>query len=369
MNKSQNNKPNSNRRGNPRQRVAVQPVKPNQVSRARRQRRRSRAVQYSGAQTSSGPMIPASMPQQSSGQRHDTRLCARRELIQQVVGNTGFTTTLLPINAGLSQMFAWLSSDARRYEKYRFKELAFEYVNSVGPADATNAGGNVCLAVDFDALDSAPGTLQSMNQNETVRLFSPYDKVRMVVDPVDLSRRGWLYTRFGGVPSGSDAKTYDLGSLILATSNTSTNGLGNLFVDYVVELDVPQDVPVVGQKINCSTALSATALFGTTHTTTGIPTWTSDTAGVNLTCAVSGEYLFSLLITGTTVVCTTGGSSVGGTATSSEIYAAADGSATTAMYQFITRAEIGQTISPQINSAASISSVVVRVSAYRFNLG
>ncbi len=319
--------------------------------------------------TQVNPILPAAAPQQSSGQRHQSSVCARRELVQQVVGTAAFTAVAYPINAGLAQMFAWLSSDAKRYEKYRFRRLAFEYINSVGPADATNAGGNVCMAVDYDVLDSVPVTLQQMNQNETAKLFSPYDKVRMELDPASIMRRGWLYTRNGGVPTGADAKTYDLGSLLLAQSGTSTNGLGNLFVDYEVELDVPQDVPIDGQHVVATAGLTATTLFGSAQSTNiGVPNWTFAAAGDVATCAVAGEYLITMNLTGTVFVVTLAGSSVGGTATSTECAALTDAAQTSATYTFIVRAAVGQTISPAINSATTITQSNVRFRPYRYSL-
>lgn len=337
--------------------------------RVRRRNRNPRPVQGGGALSAQvNPILPAAAPQQTSGQRHETRVCARRELVQQVVGTSAFTAVNYPINAGLGQMFAWLSSDARRFEKYRFRRLAFEYVNSVGPADTTNSPGNVVFAVDFDVLDSAPVTLQGMMQNETAKLFSPYDKVRMELDPADLNRRGWLFTRVGGVPSGADAKTYDLGSLVLAQSGCSTNGLGNLFVDYVVELDVPQEVPVDGQRINGTAGLTAASLIGSDAAAAGNPNWTI-TSSSTLTCAVAGEYLFWVALVGTVLSATIGGSAPGGTATSTECIAIVDGAQTAADYMFVVRAQVGQTLVPGINGATTITSAIWRISSYKYSLG
>lgn len=292
-----------------------------------------------------------------------------RELIQTVTGASSFAPVLYPINAALAQMFAALSPEARRYEKYRFKRLAFEYLNSVSPADPTNAGGNISMAVDFDVLDSAPPTIQLLSQNRTNISFSPYTPVRMELSPADLQRRGWLFTRLGGVPSGADAKTYDLGNLILAFSGTSTNGLGLLYVDYEVELDVPQSIPIEGQKSVASAGLTASALAGTAPTVTGVVNWTASSAST-WTCAVAGDYEFEHVLVGTVFVATTNGCGIGGTATPvAKFIGIADAAQTGAVFSYVVRAKVGDTVVPSINSATTVTSSTTRISQYDSSLG
>ncbi len=333
----------------------------------KRNRNRKRYGGGAGAQSVVSAVIPAARAMTSGGQRHETRVCTRRELVQQVVGTAAFSAVNYPINAGLGQMFAWLSSEARRFEKYRFRKLMFEYVNSVGPADATNAGGNVAFAVDLDVLDAVPASLQGMMQNENAMVFSPYDKIRLVVDPADLARRGWLYTRVGGVPSGADAKTYDLGSFILAQTGTSTNGLGNLFVEYEVELDVPQEAPSVSQKSTGTTSLTASALVGAdaANSAGSVATWVASSAST-FTCAVAGSYLFAHKFVGT--VLATSGSAYGNTGTatvnSSANQYCIDSGALLGEGLVVVTAQVGQTFIPSIASATTVTSSVWRIAAY-----
>lgn len=334
-----------------------------------RPRRPRGGAEKGGAGSVSSAGLIATMPTRISGQRAAlSKPIFRREVIQTVVGTSAFTAVNYPINAGLAQMFLWLSSEARRYEKYRFRHLAFLYTNSVAPNNATDASGNVALAFDADVLDSAPATLQAMMQNESALLFSPYDKSRLVVDPGVLARRGWLYTRAGGVPTGADAKTYDLGSLILAQTGCSTNGLGVLSVEYIVEFDVPQEPPVIGQKATGSSGLTASALFGTdiANSAGSVAGWTFNTAGTVATCAVAGEYLITARHAGTVIV--NGSATVGGTATSTSVSAVVNSAGTIALWQFVVRATVGQTIAPAIDSATTLTSSAWRFAAYPYAL-
>jgi len=349
-------------------RVAVQTAPTGQMYKVTRRARQRAGGMNSNASVAQPITMAGAI---SGGARRDStlRVCRRRELIQTVTGSSAFASVIqLPINPGLAQMFLWTSKEARQFEKYRFRRLAFEYENSVGPADATNAGGNLAMMVDFDALDSAPVTMQALAQNHVNSIFSPYEKVRLEVPQAELVKIGWLYTRLGGVPTGADQKTYDMGQFILAASGTSTNGLGLLFVDYEVELDEPQEAPILCQRIAATAGMSASALVGSdaANATGSIPMWTLTSAST-LTCAIAGDYLMDIGITGTVL---TDVNAVGGTATSTIAAAssAVDAAAVNTVATILVRASVGQTVAPTLTSATTVTAVSWRIAPWNYTV-
>lgn len=183
-----------------------------------------------------------------------------KERVQTVSGTaTSFLPTGFYLNAGNSTLFKWLSKHGELFEKYRFKKLVFHFRTQM----PTTQAGNILMAYDPDASDSAPSDATEMSQqakyvdtpvwSQKCSLAIPYDKE-------------WRYVLAGnGAPeAGKDIRLTHLGRLWVAnegTGATAIGSLGSLEVEYVVEFK--QKNP--GQSAGVSPNRSVTELTQLTN--------------------------------------------------------------------------------------------------------
>lgn len=168
-----------------------------------------------------------------------------------------------PLNPGVAAIFPWLSTIAQRYEKYRFRQLSFDYHTRA----ATSQVGTVGMVFDFDALDPAPSSqMQALTYQDKVA-DSPWKDMCLRVDLAQGDRMPVRYTR-AGQPSGSyDIKTYDLGNLhIFVDGVAASTNLGLLEVNYSVDLFTPQVQDPVGGLLYNDAGANATHVLGTATT-------------------------------------------------------------------------------------------------------
>lgn len=158
-----------------------------------------------------------------------------RELLGSVSGSTSFSLNSYPLNPGLVDTFPWLSGIAVHYESYHFVSIAFSYENSV----STSKDGIVMMAVDYNPLDSPPTTKQSMMSNTTHTrgpVWAPSDMSVKIKDLDTISKHHFVRTK-----DEAPSATNDCGKLLIATDGCAdTSGIGELWVDYVVEFSAPQ---------------------------------------------------------------------------------------------------------------------------------
>lgn len=163
-----------------------------------------------------------------------------REYIQDVTAaDANFRNTTFSINPGLATTFPWLSAIAGRFESYLFRRLHFIYE----PICPTTTPGAVMMAVDYDAVDTAPTSkVLLMSYRGAVR-SAPWNITRFDATRGDLRKFGvQRFVRTSSNPANTDLKTYDVGNLQLATQNTPSTPttLGELYVEYEVEFFTPQ---------------------------------------------------------------------------------------------------------------------------------
>jgi hypothetical protein len=173
-------------------------------------------------------------------QRGTSIIVRHTEYIGDIVSdNASFKVTKFSINPGLATSFPWLAAVANNYESYRFKQLHYKYK----PICPTSTPGKVVIAVDYDASDATPNSKLVINSYEGAVSTSPWDEVTMNSTLSNLHKFGTQrYVRPATPPTGTDIKTYDVGNLFIATSNTPAQAttLGEIYVSYEVELFTPQ---------------------------------------------------------------------------------------------------------------------------------
>lgn len=169
-----------------------------------------------------------------------------REYVAPIVAKTvsvapftdGFEVASWPVNPGLASLFPWLSPVANQYELYRFHALKFHYVGRVG----STTGGVLRMAFDHDAMDDDPSTRDVMMSyaGASSDVLWKEQTLQIPASRLDLGMPNGRYTRMG-VHAISDLKTYDCGKLLIAVTGTAVaQELGELYVEYDVELMVPQ---------------------------------------------------------------------------------------------------------------------------------
>lgn len=178
-----------------------------------------------------------------------------REYIGEINGSTTFNALGYNIQPGLPSTFPWLSSIAKNFEKYRIRSMTLHFVN----VSATSERGRITMAYESDPLDPTP--------TNKIDLFA-YSGCQegAVWSPLSINipcPKTTLFTREGIVP-GTDLKTYDVGKLIIAASNTADSSIiGELFITYDIELMVPQPSECPGCSIFAVEGVTAVAPFGT----------------------------------------------------------------------------------------------------------
>lgn len=150
-----------------------------------------------------------------------------------------FNAISFSINPGLDRTFPWLGQIAEGYESYLFKSLSFSY----RPICPTSTPGVVSIGVDYDARDSSPASKVQLNSYEGTVSCSVWDRITHVCSAANLKKFGiQRYTRISVPPGQTDIKTYDVGNLFVATSNTPEGNTmcGEIWVTYTVDLFTPQ---------------------------------------------------------------------------------------------------------------------------------
>jgi len=162
---------------------------------------------------------------------------AKSEIVADIPGSVNFSTGTLPVNAGQTQTFPYLSSVATNFEYYQFERLTFEY----RPRTSTTSTGAVAMSIDYDASDNPPvGKNQLLIQPNAIDT-SPWVSANLICPDRDLRRRKTYLVRIGAAPVNTDIKFYDVGNLTVATyGQAGTAVVGELWVHYVCLLSEPQ---------------------------------------------------------------------------------------------------------------------------------
>jgi hypothetical protein len=161
------------------------------------------------------------------------------EFIGTISGSTGLTGTTLAINPGNTNVFSWLGPQAQKWEQYRFHKLQFRYVTRMG----SSSPGSVVISPDYNCKDIPPLTMkEALNCSDSVE-SSTWREITCVLTPESMFAVGpRKFVR--GADFHPDLLLYDACSLnILTVGQVDSSVVGNLWVDYDIELFVRQSSP------------------------------------------------------------------------------------------------------------------------------
>lgn len=186
-------------------------------------------------------------PKSKSG-KDGSVVLSHKGLVSSFVGSATFNAVNFQVNPGLAGVFPWASQLARSYDKYRFRKLKFQF-RSVVP---TTSQGVVMMSFDYDTLDTLPTTKFEHAQTTPNVESNVFQSSELVVACDNQFR----FVRQGTI-SNADLKTYDFGQLVISSSYASAVMLGEIYVDYEVELTKPSHGLPVYTKIVCAGSRSA----------------------------------------------------------------------------------------------------------------
>ncbi len=234
----------------------------------------------------------------------DEFVLEREEYLREVISTsaTALDVVSIPLNPAQAGSAPAGSRVGAAFEQYEVEECTILF-NS---GSAGTAAGKVFMKIDLDPTDSAPASKSELLTGPKHMRCSDnvFRNQELVVPKHVLRAKGALYCRPGTVPSGSDQKLYDWGTLHLGnlgTSGTDVN-LGDLIIKYRYRLRYPElsyadqalaeTAHVVG-----SGSVSDTAIYGTAATVTG--GLDVDAASDTLTFNRLGEFIVGIHLTGT----------------------------------------------------------------------
>lgn len=178
---------------------------------------------------------------------------SHRELVGTVTnaGVTGFALTPessaypgYDLSPGCGTLFPWLSSIARNFEKYQFKNLKFEFIAS----SPSTYSGRFYAAIDYDWNDPIATSKASLMCNRTCVEGSLWEPLTLVADVKAMHDDIPFKYVMTGTRVEAEPRTTFGGFLMCAFDTTTTNVVFDLWVSYTVELRTPQ-LPV-GEKID-----------------------------------------------------------------------------------------------------------------------
>jgi hypothetical protein len=186
---------------------------------------------YAGAPVSVGVRVKSVRPKYKS--TSGSVIISHRERVTDVYNNNGSGVGVYRVNPFNPYLWPWLAGSSDGYNKYRVLKCSFEYV----PACSTSQTGRVTLAWCADASDTAPLFNELMNYEAISG--APWMPNMLTIPP---SVEKYIGDQAG---TSTTANTmYCHGDFFIGTRGVDTNNLGELYVDYTVQLLEPQ--PVTG---------------------------------------------------------------------------------------------------------------------------
>lgn len=210
------------------------------------------------------------------------------------------------VNPANSTTFPWLSNMASNFEMYQVDGMIFRFESTSGNAiSGTNSSlGTVMGYFAYDTLDQTLLSKSSILQyegsvdaksSESFLLGVECDETKLVAPR--------LYV--GPPPTGSDAKTYNWGNLIIASSGlqSSSQNIGELWCHYRIKFFITKQMSAAASNHSYSTSVSSINSFGTSITQSGTVTATVTPSSITFTNVnVGTNYLWTYWVNAATSV-------------------------------------------------------------------
>jgi len=230
----------------------------------------------------------ARFPASSLSRRNRSHRFQASELIGSVLGSIAFSATKYSVNPGLSGTFPRLSAEAVKWEQYKFHALNFRFLTRTG----TSTVGSAIMSPEYSINDPAPTTeAQATNTQDAVELASWREEVSCKLDCQAMFPSGpRKLIRHGNVPG--DLNLYDAANFFMCVvEQVGADAIGKLWVDYDVELFVPQNSSSTAPKsslVSYANDTTAQTFTTTVATVAVLDAFTEDPLGIG--AAAAGVY-------------------------------------------------------------------------------
>jgi hypothetical protein len=206
-----------------------------------------------------------------------TRRLQNRELVATINGSVAFAATTYAINPGVALSFPWLTNIANNFQQYRFHRLRYVFVTRVG----TGVAGNVILSPEYNPNNRVP-----QSETEAVNTQDATEDVVWRENACTLDVGAMFpigprkQVRAQALPG--DLQAYDAGKLTVGTVGMAdASSVGKLWVEYDVELFVPESSPNTHVNTSASVYIKNSGQVVSTGAQTAI-TWTTAQDGLGL---------------------------------------------------------------------------------------
>lgn len=231
-----------------------------------------------------------------------------REFITNIRTSAAFEISEFIINPGLVTTFPYLANIAQNFQEYEFRGLVFEYksTSTMAITSSTNTSmGAIMMAAQYRADATSFVNKQQLLNEMWSADARPSDNFMLPIEcKPDENPLRMQYVRGGPVPSGQDAKLYDLAKLTVASAGSQNeNTVGELWATYEVVLKKPQ--LSAGLALYGKTYYASLSSVGTGNTFAGA-TPLFDGIGIQLSLTgirfppgVQGNWLINYFVAGT----------------------------------------------------------------------
>jgi len=255
--------------------------------------------------SSQGSQITMRRPRMMANADGSIRIC-HSEPLGPVNGSVNFAVTQYPLNPGLLSTFPWLSQLAENYEAYKFQYLHVRFVTS----SPSTIAGRIIISPDYNSSDVVASSSTALEQFQDTFADMVWADGRCVLNPAGMGIIGpKRYIRVGALAGNLDIKTYDIATVNIGTyGQANTNQLGELWLDYCVDLFVPTpqnlaSTAMSGVIFGSSTgASSGVNVFGTAAQSVGRIGITNNGLTLTVTNLIVGQnYYYGMTLAGTTL--------------------------------------------------------------------
>lgn len=152
----------------------------------------------------------------------------------------------LPLNPGDGRTFPWLSGIATRFEKYKFKKIVVRYL----PTVSTIVNGGVALCPIYDPADPIPSNRITLLNSEGMVRGAVHNEITLTIPANRMRHNDTLFVRetHEELMDPNELRLSDLGYVVVSlTDVTSLDNLGDIFIEYHVELTSPRVGPRIGK--------------------------------------------------------------------------------------------------------------------------
>lgn len=193
----------------------------------------------------------------------DSMTVSHSEYVGDVVstGSTFNATQFAVIQPGDPIAFPWLSSLAGRFEMYRLHKLSFKYL----PACSSSTNGTVIVAFDRNAARAVPTSKTMLMEYQDCIRDVPWMAGGFSVGNISDKK----YLRFGNGTVSlqtitalvEDIKTYAVGQLFVGCDGISAGTVGEVWMDFEIELMNPGIFITPEVMINVNSAVTSSAYY------------------------------------------------------------------------------------------------------------